>query len=260
MEILELVKQTKLDRITGTRSIVRTDGSSFTEIDESTKKKLEELDSITGKTLYLIEHGCSQVIDFLDNLEENNSPDLVVTLDDSADGGWIIKTVDFGDFKIYEVINSTSPRYFKWWGRTILMDVRKVDLPYLKQTTLSKVSRIYIAMDDSYGLYKFPSLMYPSPIKDFFKWLKKKKKISVKIRSVFDRNETFESYSGWMMKRNIKSESEIPEYIQDVKNNDKHGWYGGWIRHLENVKDITITQDDINLYISEANNRYKVYR
>lgn len=38
MEILELVKQTKLDRITGTRSIVRTDGSSFTEIDESTKK------------------------------------------------------------------------------------------------------------------------------------------------------------------------------------------------------------------------------
>ena len=33
-----------------------------------------------------------------------------------------------------------------------------------------------------------------------------------------------------------------------------------WANKFKNIKDITITQEDINDYISEAKNRYKIYR
>lgn len=53
----ELVKKTKLDRITGTRSVTRKDGYMFVELSEGDKKDLETIDNLTGKTLYIVEHG-----------------------------------------------------------------------------------------------------------------------------------------------------------------------------------------------------------
>lgn len=91
--------------------------------------------------------------------------------------------------------------------------------------------------------------------------MKKKKKISIKVKSVYDRNESFESCSGWVVpKRNIKGEEEILEYIKELEGNTSWSWYCSWANKLKNIKDITITQEDINDYISEAKNRYKIYR
>lgn len=45
----ELVKKTKLDRITGTRSVTRTDGYMFVELSEGDKKDLETIDNLQGK-------------------------------------------------------------------------------------------------------------------------------------------------------------------------------------------------------------------
>lgn len=90
--------------------------------------------------------------------------------------------------------------------------------------------------------------------------MKKKKKISIKVKSVYDRNESFESCSGGVPKRNIKGEEEILEYIKELEGNTSWSWYCSWANKLKNIKDITITQEDINDYISEAKNRYKIYR
>lgn len=260
MKLEELIKKTKLDRITGTRSVVR-EGEDFIALDESDKKLLNELDNITGKTLYLIEHGYSPVVYFIRDLEDNNSPELrrIYKSTDKA-----VDMIDFGEFKIYRVVDLDLLSYsisISWrYSGNVYIDAKRVDLPFLKTITPGKDSRIYIIMDEEHNIYKLPELIYPSPIKDFFKWLKKKKKISIKVKAVFDRNETFDNYPGWAPKRNIKKESEIIGYIEDVKNNNKYGWLNGWINKLKNIKDINITQEDINLYISEANNRYKVYR
>lgn len=94
--------------------------------------------------------------------------------------------------------------------------------------------------------------MYPNPIKDFFKWLKKKKKISIKVKSIYDRNESFENCLGFP-KRNIKGEGEILEYIKELEGDTSwRSWCSDWANKFKNIKDITITQEDINDYISEA--------
>lgn len=261
MDILELVKFIKLDRITGTRGIVRTDGCMFTEMDEYTKDLIKQLESITGETLYAIEHGCSQIMDFISNLEKNAPNELKIVYDDMANNNVMIKELDLKDFKIYSKIYYN--KYYDREGLIVFMNVKKVDLPFLKKTTLSNESRIYITLDEDYNVYKFPFLNYPTPIKDFFKWLKKKKKISEKVKIVFDRNESFDRYSGWIPKKNIKTESEIQDYIEENErnNNNKNSIYTNTIQRWKNeIKDVTITQDDINQYITEANNRYKIYR
>lgn len=160
---------------------------------------------------------------------------------------------------LYQVKDTNKPDTFRWWNTKVYMNVKRVDLPFLKTPTLGKESRIYITIAENHEIYKFPKLIYPNPIKDFFKWLKKKKKISIKVKSVYDRNESFESCSG-VPKRNIKGEEEILEYIKELEGNTSWSWYCSWANKLKNIKDITITQEDINDYISEAKNRYKIYR
>lgn len=265
MDILDLVKFTKLDRITGTRGIVRTDGCMFTEMDESLKNEIKQLESITGDTLYAIEHGCSQVINFISNLEKNATNELKIVYDDMANNNVMIKELDLKDFKIYSKIY-----YNKYYDRErliilVFMNVKKVDLPFLNKTALSNESRIYITLDEYNNVYKFPLLRYPTPIKDFFKWLKKKKKISKKVKIMFDRNESFGSCSGWIPKKNIKTDGEIQDYIkileEEGKKENSTFKYTKTIQRWKNeINEVTITQDDINLYISEANNRYKIYR
>lgn len=252
----ELVKKTKLDRITGTRSVTRKDGYMFVELSEGDKKDLETIDNLTGKTLYIVEHGASQVMDLF---EEGNSQ--VVIDDSTGKTGLVVNAIDIsGDFMLYQVKDTNKPDTFRWWNTKVYMNVKRVDLPFLKTPTLGKESRIYITIAENHEIYKFPKLIYPNPIKDFFKWLKKKKKISIKVKSVYDRNESFESCSGWVPKRNIKGEEEILEYIKELEGNTSWSWYCSWANKLKNIKDITITQEDINDYISEAKNRYKIYR
>ena len=50
----------------------------FVELSEGDKKDLETIDNLTGKTLYIVEHGASQVMDLF---EEGNSQ---VVIDDST--------------------------------------------------------------------------------------------------------------------------------------------------------------------------------
>lgn len=82
---------------------------------------------------------------------------------------------------LYQVKDTNKPDTFRWWNTKVYIDAKRVDLPFLKTPTLGKESRIYIVVTEDYEIYKFPKLMYPNPIKDFFKWLKKKKKISIKV-------------------------------------------------------------------------------
>ena len=90
----ELVKKTKLDRITGTRSVTRKDGYMFVELSEGDKKDLETIDNLTGKTLYIVEHGASQVMDLF---EEGNSQ--VVIDDSTGKTGLAVDAIDIsGDF------------------------------------------------------------------------------------------------------------------------------------------------------------------
>lgn len=253
----ELVKKTKLDRITGTRSVTRKDGYMFVELSEGDKKDLETIDNLTGKTLYIVEHGASQVMDLF---EEGNSQ--VVIDDSTGKTGLAVNVIDIsGDFMLYRVKDTNKPDTFRWWNTKVYIDAKRVDLPFLKTPTLGKESRIYMVVTEDYEIYKFPKLMYPNPIKDFFKWLKKKKKISIKVKSICDRNESFENCLGWVPKRNIKGEGEILEYIKELEGDTSwRSWCSDWANKFKNIKDITITQEDINDYISEAKNRYKIYR
>lgn len=261
----ELVKKTKLDRITGTRTVTRYEGAIFGELSEEQKKDLEIADNLTGKTLYQIEHGASLVRD----LFEDNTQEIKEIINDSTGKtGLTVRAIDIsGDFMLYQIVGSGEKSgTFRWWSTQIYMDVKRVDLPFLRIPALEKNQRIYIVMTSDYRFYKFPKLLYPTPIKDFFKWLKKKKKISITVKMVFDRNENIEGYPGIYPKRNIKEELEISEYIKDLEeydNNGKSNWkmYTNLINKLKNqLEDITITQEDINDYISEAKNRYKIYR
>lgn len=81
------------------------------------------------------------------------------------------------------------------------------------------------------------------------------------VKSIYDRNESFENCLGWVPKRNIKGEGEILEYIKELEGDTSwRSWCSDWANKFKNIKDITITQEDINDYISEAKNRYKIYR
>lgn len=54
-------------------------------------------------------------------------------------------------------------------------------------------------------------------------------------------------------KRNIKGEGEILEYIKELEGDTSwRSWCSNWANKFKNIKDITITQEDINDYISEA--------
>ena len=82
---------------------------------------------------------------------------------------------------------------------------------------------------------------------------------------MFDRNESFGSCSGYIPKKNIKTESEIQDYIKvlEEEGNKKNSIfkYTKTIQRWKNeINNVIITQDDINQYIAEANNRYKIYR
>lgn len=252
MKPIELVKKTKLDRITGTRTVTRCEGTEFVELSESEKRDLEIVDNLTGKTLYQIEHGASPVMDLFE--DENNSQVI------SEDNGLTVRAIDVEDFMLYQVVDSGKPGIFRWWNTNVYIDAKRVDLPFLNTPTLGKDQRIYIAMTEGFDLYKFPKLLYPTPIKDFFKWLKRKKKISINVKTVLDRNEKIDNIRP---KRNIKEESEIQGFIKDleeVDNNSKYRWHKNYILRLKTMKDIVITQNDINDYITEAGNRYKIYR
>lgn len=258
--------------------------------DSTTEAVRKKLESITGKSIYVIDKGSSFVGDFIDDLEYSN-PTEVIDLGD-------FKEVKFKDFSLYHEKSG-------WWRQTF-MDAKEIILPP-KSIVEKGQKRLYILyVGDKY--LKLPELEYPKIIVQFIKWAKKKKKLTfAKADDIWnhsnnvvlvDKNSypilhpedqdtdridwyrTGLSCDGYPA-RNIKTEDDLVAYnnwlLGDYKKlveksnaaykkafKGNSGWK--WEMNvpipgkLDPTEITTITQDDVDQFISEVNNRYKVSR
>lgn len=261
-------------------------------ITEAVRKKLE---SITGKSIYVIDKGNSFVGDFIDDLEYSN-PTEVIDLGD-------FKEVKFKDFSLYRETSGSGG-----WYPQAFMDAKEIILPP-KSTVEKGQKRLYILyVGDKY--FKLPELEYPKIIAQFIKWAKKKKKLTfAKADDIWNHSNNIvladkDSYPivrpedptdtdriDWYRTglscdgypaRNIKTEDDLVAYnnwllgdykklveksnaaYKKVFKNDSWRWKREMNIPIPGKLDptpiTTITQDDIDQFISEVNNRYKVSR
>jgi hypothetical protein len=214
--------------------------------------ELEKAEHIAKEKLWLVDKGESFVYDFM---RGHNGEDL---------GNWN-ERYDF----------EQEVRFYRLRGLGIYMNVRRIVLPPKKTIEVGKTKRLYV-LKDGKNLYKTPMLLFPPSPKELIKWLRKKKKIGVgKDTEIWNHNETLDKWSfSYTPMKNIKSEEDLTDY---------NGWieteYRDWIVNVYNknwtriefqgkperaVKInptlLEIKQEDIDQFVIDYNNRFKIER
>ena len=233
----------------------------------------KDLERITGKAIYAIDKGESFVGHFIDDLKDSN-PSEVIDLGDYEE-------VKFKDFSLYL-------KKSRWWGsRRAYMDVKEIILPP-KSTVEKGQKRLYILYVGG-EYFKLPELEYKADdIWNHSHNVVLVDKDSYPIVQLKDQTDTDRidwyrtglSGKGYPA-RNIKTEDDLIAYnnwlLGDYKTlveksnaaykkafKGNSGW--DWEKNvlipgkLDPTPITTITQDDVDQFISEVNNRYKVSR
>lgn len=242
----------KLDSIHGNRGNVPKDSYYLYEMDlKADATELEKAEHIAKEKLWLVDKGESFVYDFMGK-------------HDGVDLGNNCTRYDFEqDVRFYRI---------RFLG--IYMNVRRVVLPPKKTVEVGKTKRLYI-LKDWRNLYKTPMLLFPPSLKELLKWLKKKKKIKLgKDIEIWNHNETLDSWTyTYTPMKNIKSEEDLIDY-----NNWIETEYRDWIDNVHskewrNVRGmdkskavkinptiLEITQEDVDQFVVDYNNRFSVER
>jgi hypothetical protein len=242
----------KLDSIHGNRGNVPEDSYYLYEMDlKADVTELEKAEHIAKEKLWLVDKGESFVYDFMKK-------------HDGVDLGNNCTRYDFEqDVRFYCI---------RFLG--IYMNVRRVVLPPKKTVEVGKTKRLYI-LKDGRNLYKTPMLLFPPSPKELLKWLKKKKKIKLgKDTEIWNHNETLDTMiHSYTPMKNIKSEEDLIDY-----NNWIETEYRDWIDNVHNkfwtrvcVMDkskairinptiLEITQEDVDQFVVNYNNRFSVER
>ena len=243
----------KLDSIHGNRGNVPDDSYYLYEMDlKADATELEKAEHMAKEKLWMIDKGESFVWDFM--------------------AGHEVEEMEGGGRK-YEFEQDVRFYYFPRLG--IYMNVRRIVLPPKKTVEVGKTKRLYV-LKDGRNLYKTPMLLFPPSPKELIKWLRKKKKIGVgKDTEIWNHNETLEKWHiSYTPMKNIKSEEDLIDY---------NGWieteYRDWIVNVYNknwtriefqgkperaVKInptlLEIKQEDIDQFVTDYNNRFKIER
>jgi hypothetical protein len=243
----------KLDSIHGNRGNVPEDSYYLYEMDlKADATELEKAEHIAKEKLWLVDKGESFVYDFM---RGHNGEDL-------GNGN---ERYDF----------EQEVRFYCLRGLGIYMNVRRIVLPPKKTVEVGKTKRLYV-LRDGREFWKTPSLLFPSSPKDLLKWLRKKKKIKLgKDTEIWNHNETLDKWRiSYTPMKNIKSEEDLSDY---------NGWieteYRDWIVNVYNknwtriefqgkperaVKInpilLEIKQEDIDQFVIDYNNRFKIER
>ena len=247
-----------LDKISGTRTVYR-EGSEFYSLSSNTIKLIEELEEITGQTLYLIDKGFSYLQKYIKDLDNSRYSKIETTSDRLKN--YELCVLEFIDFNIYFL----RMKEFHYYISMILMNAKSVILPLKSDMKLSS-ERIFVVRGNDNYLYKFPRLSYPKAVKGLFEWLKKTKKINIKVIEIWDKNEDcgkwFESEKRYRIpKRNLVDDDSIKDYIDFLENEYLPKYQSkNKVVLLKSLIDINITQQDISEFVNLQNNRYKVNR
>ena len=212
---------------------------------------LEKAEHMAKEKLWMIDKGESFVWDFM--LEHDGI---------EVEGGKMIKF-------------EQDIRFYLFPGHGLYMNVRRIILPPKKTVEVGKTKRLYV-LKDGKSLYKTPMLLFPPSPKELLKWLRKKKKIKVgKDTEIWNRNETLDKWNiSYTPMKNIKSEEDLIDYNRWIETE-----YRDWIvnvynkywtrrefqgRHERAVKINPtlreIKQEDIDQFVIDYNNRFKVER
>lgn len=243
----------KLDSIHGNRGNLPEDSPYLYEMDLcANASDLEKAEHIAKEKLWMIDKGESFVWDFMQKCNE-----------ESIEKGEMVKLEFEQDVRFY---------YLPRLG--LFMNVRRIVLPPKKTVEVGKTKRLYV-LRDGRNLYKTPMLLFPPSPKELLKWLRKKKKIKLgKDTEIWNHNETLDTMvHTYTPMKNIKSEEDLSDY---------NGWieteYRNWIENVHNkfwtrvcVMDkskavkinptlLEIKQEDIDQFVTDYNNRFKIER
>lgn len=242
----------KLDSIHGNRGNLPENSPYLYEMDlKADATELEKAEHMAKEKLWMIDKGESFVYDFM---RGHNGEDL-------GNGN---ERYDF----------EQEVRFYYLPRLGLFMNVRRIVLPPKKTVEVGKTKRLYV-LKDGKNLYKTPMLLFPPSPKELLKWLRKKKKIKLgKDTEIWNHNETLDMWTyTYTPMKNIKSEEDLTDY---------NGWieteYRDWIINFQNkewknvrVLDkskavkinptlIEIKQEDIDQFVAEYNDRFKVER
>ena len=252
-KFIDFVKELEgnLDSIHGNRGNISEDSYYLYEMDlKADATELERAEHIAKEKLWLVGKGESFVYKFM---KKHDGVDLE------------------NNCTRYDFEQNIRFYYIRSLG--IYMNIHRVVLPPKKTIEVGKTKRLYI-LKDGKNLYRTPMLLFPPSPKELIKWLKKKKKIKLGKVEIWNHNETLDiwTYTYTPMK-NIKSEEELVDY-----NNWIETEYRDWITNVHskewkevrvldkskavkiNPSLLTITQEDVDQFVEDYNNRFSVER
>ena len=243
----------RLDSIHGNRGNLPEDSPYLYEMDlKADATELEKAEHIAKEKLWMIDKGESFVWDFMKKHNE-------------------------GEYKKGEMVNlefEQDVRFYYLPKLGLYMNVRRIVLPPKKIVEVGKTKRLYVLRDGK-NLYKTPMLLFPPSPKELIKWLRKKKKIKLgKDTEIWNHNETLDMWTyTYTPMKNIKSEEDLIDYngwieteFRDwITNVHSKEWKN--VRVLDKSKAIKINptlleikQEDIDQFVTDYNNRFKVER
>ena len=242
----------RLDSIHGNRGNLPENSPYLYEMDlKADATELEKAEHMAKEKLWMIDKGESFVLYFM--LEHDGI---------EIEGGKMIKF-------------EQDIRFYLFPGHGLYMNVRRIILPPKKTVEVGKTKRLYV-LKDGKSLYKTPMLLFPPSPKELLKWLRKKKKVKVgKDTEIWNRNETLDKWNiSYTPMKNIKSEEDLIDYNSWIETE-----YRDWIVNVYNknwtrrefqgkperaVKInptlLEIKQEDIDQFVIDYNNRFKVER
>lgn len=260
-----------LDSLYGSQTVVR-EGEGFYEIPDRVKEIMQRISEMTGDKIYLLDKGGTVLLKMYEANELEIEP---------IDEGGNIEVARYHDFNVYFVSSST------WFEFNGFINVKEVILPPEKDIEKNDIPRAYLLKSKSEfkknikvkdaKFYILPELNYPkSKFPDFLKFLKKQIKGFPKIDKVFDKNENPKNvYFFDIPKKNLKSIIDIRMYLSSISDKsyrkelipivgEKDADYMSnvGVELLKNGEPeiLPVTQDMINKFLKEINNRYSVIR
>ena len=242
----------KLDSIHGNRGNLPENSSYLYEMDlKADATELEKAEHMAKEKLWMIDKGASFVWEFM---RRHNGEDL-------GNGN---ERYDF----------EQEVRFYYLPRLGLFMNVRRIVLPPKKTVEVGKTKRLYVLRDGK-NLYKTPMLLFPPSPKYLIKWLREKKKIKLgKDTEIWNHNETLDTMvHSYTPMKNIKSEEDLVDYNDWIETE-----YRDWIENVHNkfwtrirVMDkskaikinptlLDIKQEDIDQFVINYNNRFKIER
>lgn len=225
---------------------------------------------MTNDRIYLLDKGGT----CLWNLYNADELELVPVDEDGN-----IEVAKFEDFNVY---------FIGGYGFNVFINVKSVILPPDKEVIKDDVSRVYLLVSnakwkkniclESPKFYILPELNYPkSKMPDFLKYLKKQVKNFPEVRRIFNKNEDPIGCGLEIPRKNLRSMVDIREYFESIKNGKYKDELRNFITDEYTIEEMerlglyylsngepevinSVTQDMVDRFLKDINNRYTVTR